>query len=495
MRISVSIFLGFLIILIMFSITTYINFGLAEQVNENSEYFERSTAIVRNSNRLQRNLLNMVSAVRGYLFTGEEFFLQAYDSALQENSGLLNELQTSLSVEQSSQIAALQQITKLNSEWTNGYVAPLMEAKRASLLSDSADVAFQKRYLKELHGRNESQFTNTLNARIRTFVNFEYNLRESRKTELDRSILRTRKISIFLNSFSIVTGLAIAIFLAQRISKRILKMVSMANEIANGQYKVHMDDKGKDELSHLAASLNHMAKVLSENISLLERKNKELDQFAHIVSHDMKAPLRGIDNVVTWIEEDHINELSPKVKEYLDLIKSRVTRGENLIHGVLSYSRVGQFELEAESVDLNILLNEMKETLPMRPGLQIKVQKNMPVLFTHRVPLLQVFTNLINNAIKHHDKPRGTIKVYFEEFESHYIFHVEDDGPGIAANYHGKIFQIFQTLNNSDSFESTGVGLAIVKKILDDRKQTITVSSTLGKGATFSFTWPKDVPQ
>jgi signal transduction histidine kinase len=491
MKISVFIFIGFLVILVMFSITTYINFELANDVNENSKWLEKSTTVVRNGNRFQRNVLNMVSHVRGYIFTGERYFIRAYDSAYIENEALIKELAPLISPEHKVQQELLQKVDQTNSEWVTHFAVPLIAAKKASAESDSSLTAFNKLYHSKFDSGHETEVLNSLNRSLRNFINYEYAVRESRKAQLDKSIQETRMISIYLTSLSIFTGLAVAAFLALRISRRIMKMVGMADTIAGGNYDISMEDSGKDELSQLAASLNHMAKVLSENFALLQRKNKELDQFAHIVSHDMKAPLRGIDNVVSWIEEDHMHELTPKVKEYVGLIKSRIVRGENLIHGILSYSRVGRYEMEAEEVDLNVLLNELADSLPLRPGLQIIIQEELPVLNTHRVPLLQIFTNLMNNAIKYHDKQDGYIKIYFSEETDHYTFYIEDNGPGIAKNYHNKIFVIFQTLNGSDSFESTGVGLAIVKKILDDRNQKITVESEPGKGSTFAFTWPK----
>ena len=123
--------------------------------------------------------------------------------------------------------------------------------------------------------------------------------------------------------------------------------------------------------------------------------------------------------------------------------------------------------------------------------MKIDIQKNLPELYTERIPLQQVLANLISNAIKYHDKKQGYIKVYVKDAPDHWVFFVEDNGPGISKTYHEKIFVIFQTLQERDSFESTGVGLAIVKKILDDRKQRITVASEPGKGTIFSFTWPK----
>lgn len=268
-------------------------------------------------------------------------------------------------------------------------------------------------------------------------------------------------------------------------------MVRMADSIAAGNYNVSTEETGKDELSGLARSLNYMAKTLSSNINELTKKNRELDQFAHIVSHDMKAPLRGIDNVVSWIEEDHKDELTPKVAEYIHLIKGRVIRGESLIQGLLSYARVGKEEEGEEKIDTKALLNEVLENFSLKEGTTIKISENMPVIYSVKLPLLQVFSNLIDNALKYNDKTNGLVKVYHKEYPGHWEFFVSDNGPGISKNYHEKIFMIFQTLKERDSFESTGVGLAIVKKILDSRGEEIKLESEAGTGSIFSFTWKK----
>jgi signal transduction histidine kinase len=162
-----------------------------------------------------------------------------------------------------------------------------------------------------------------------------------------------------------------------------------------------------------------------------------------------------------------------------------------MIKGILLYARVGKQNPEKEYINLSLLLQDITENLVLKPGLRIDVQKNLPEIYTERIPLQQVLSNLISNAVKHHDKDNGYIKVYLRSARDHYEFFVEDNGPGIAKIYHDKIFAIFQTLQERDSFESTGVGLAIVKKILDARKQNISVMSEPDKGSTFSFTWPK----
>lgn len=474
----------------MFTITTYINDQQAEKVNENSEWFERSTTVVRQSNRFQRNILTMVSGLSGYLLSGENHFLQSYDSAAQENVNILEEL-NEIIPDTSSQQTVLYELIRLNDQWMNDFADPLIKAKRAASESDSSLQAYQALYRDKMVVGSDNNLNRRLQNGFRAFSNYEHQLRAARNRVLSESIRQTRAISFWLTTSSIVVGFLISLFLAYRISTRIMAMVKMANTIASGNYEVKTADRGKDELSQLANSLNHMAEVLSENIRLLQRKNEELDQFAHIVSHDLKAPLRGIDNVVTWIEEDHSTELPPKIGEYLQLIKGRLLRAENMIRGILLYARVGKQVLEREYINLNALIQDIRENLVIRPGLNLEIQENLPEIYSERIPLQQVLSNLISNAIKYHDKDEGYIKVYVDTGDDYYKFFVEDNGPGISKNYHEKIFAIFQTLQERDSFESTGVGLAIVKKILDERRQSIQVTSEPGQGCTFCFTWPK----
>jgi signal transduction histidine kinase len=246
-----------------------------------------------------------------------------------------------------------------------------------------------------------------------------------------------------------------------------------------------------DELTSLSVSLNRMAKTLSENILELEKRNAELDQFAYIVSHDLKAPLRGIQNVIDWIEEDLGSTLESKMKEFLAMIKGRLKRMEGLIEGILEFSRIGRGKRSIENVDLQQLFQEIIELLAPPPKFKIELPAKLSVIKTEKIALHQVICNLISNAIKYNDKDRGIISIEFQEEREQYRFCISDNGPGISPKYHKKIFGIFQTLVEKDAFESTGIGLSIVKKILDEAKSTIDVDSDVGKGASFSFTWPK----
>ncbi|MBW8683822.1 ATP-binding protein [Chitinophaga rhizophila] len=489
MKISHYIFLGFVSILVLFSFTTFVNFSLSNAVTENNAYFTASTNLVRNSSRFQRNVLTMVNGLRGYLLTGERSFVEAYDTSNIENGLILQEMSTMRM--DSAQLSMLKEITELNEQWTAEYTDPLKHAKMSASISRHHLDTFNILYREKFTSGHERAIQTALQEKFKQFSAYEYDRRDARKEELAASVVNTNILSLMLISASIVLGLFIIIYVTHKISRRIKVMTDLANSIAGGNYDVTIHDTGSDELSSLGATLNHMTEELSRHISLLKRSNEELDQFAHIVSHDLKAPLRGISNVVSWIEEDHEKELSPKVYEYMELIKGRITRAENLIEGLLSYARADREAIEKEEVVLNNLVREVIDSLPDTSHVTVEIA-DLPVLHGEKLWLFQIFSNLIGNAIKHNERPDPAVKVYYEDRSDHYEFFIADNGNGIEKHYQKRIFTIFQTLKDRDSFESTGVGLAIVKKIIETKKQHINVVSAPSKGSVFSFTWSKE---
>ncbi len=231
---------------------------------------------------------------------------------------------------------------------------------------------------------------------------------------------------------------------------------------------------------------------LKEYTGDLERINKELDQFAYIVSHDLKAPLRAINNLSMWIEEDLEGKLEGETKYQFQLLRGRVSRLEDLINGILSYSRAGRIKVNPTKVDVGQLVFGIIEMLSPPAQYQITVQDNLPVINAEKIALEQIFSNLISNAIKYNgSNPEPTIKITCEEEGAWYKFGVADNGQGIEPEYHEKIFVIFQTLEARDKVEGTGVGLAIVKKIVEEKDGKVWVESAKGEGAHFYFTWPK----
>jgi PAS domain S-box-containing protein len=247
----------------------------------------------------------------------------------------------------------------------------------------------------------------------------------------------------------------------------------------------------EEKLEARAHELARLSKILAKTNEELEERNEELGQFAYIVSHDLKAPLRAIANLSEWIEEDLEGQLSPENQKQMQLLRDRVHRLEKLINGLLEYSRAGRMEVPVELVDVGRLIAEVIDSLDPPPTFKIEVASKMPAIETKRILLFQVFSNLIGNAIKYHPRQDGYIKISCRDEEEYYEFAVSDDGQGIEPQYHDKVFQIFQTLQARDRIESTGIGLSIVKKIVETEGGKITLESELGKGATFRFTWRK----
>ncbi|HKN65380.1 MAG TPA: ATP-binding protein [Gemmatimonadaceae bacterium] len=223
----------------------------------------------------------------------------------------------------------------------------------------------------------------------------------------------------------------------------------------------------------------------------LERSNRELDQFAYVASHDLKAPLRGIANLTQWIEEDLGDKVAGESKEHMQLLKGRVHRMEALIDGILAYSRAGRVRERPVRVDVGALLREVIELLAPPPETTIVVGPDMPVIETERVPLQQVFMNLIGNAIKYTHRSDARVEVRAELDGDCYRFAVADNGPGIAPQYREKIWQIFQTLAPRDKVEGTGIGLSVVRKTVESRGGSAWLESEPGRGSTFYFTWPR----
>jgi signal transduction histidine kinase/DNA-binding NarL/FixJ family response regulator len=230
---------------------------------------------------------------------------------------------------------------------------------------------------------------------------------------------------------------------------------------------------------------------LSVATNLLEKRNQELDEFACIASHDLQAPLRGIANLADWLSKDLEDKLPAENQQQLNLIQSRIQQMSMLINGLLQYARVGRENIEPTTVNIDRLLTQIVDTIEPPPAFNVHFANNLPTLTTQSLLLKQVFANLIGNAIKYHDRPNGTIEISVEDRDKFWQFNIIDDGPGIAPEHHHKIFGIFQTLKGRDDNQGSGVGLAIVQKIVESRGGSVWVRSALGEGSTFSFNWPK----
>ena len=231
--------------------------------------------------------------------------------------------------------------------------------------------------------------------------------------------------------------------------------------------------------------------ALSKSAAQLEAANRELSDFAYIVSHDLKAPLRGIRQLSGWISNDYVEILGEDGQKKLDLLIDQSEHMHNLIDGILQYSKVGGVDAVEQRVDLNQLVQETIELLAPPKNIRISVLNELPTIVGVRTQFEQVFQNLLSNAMKYMDKAEGFIKIDCVEEEDEWQFSIADNGPGIEEKYYDKIFLIFQTLAPRTEVESTGIGLALVKKAVEAWGGRIWVESTVGEGSTFFLTLPK----
>jgi len=234
-------------------------------------------------------------------------------------------------------------------------------------------------------------------------------------------------------------------------------------------------------------NMNKQREVLLKN---LENQNKELNEYAHVVSHDLKAPLRNIDTLINWIIEDNKSEISESCTNSLNQVLLNVEKMDLLIKGILAYSTVDKLESEERLIDLNQVIDEIKREIHIPKNIEISILNELPKIHGNTWRFKQLMQNLIENSIRHNDKAKGQIEIGCTEKEHDFEFYVKDNGIGIAEKYHDKIFKIFTKLDSNN--QNSGVGLSIVNKIIQYYKGSIWLESKENIGTIFYFTLPKN---
>jgi signal transduction histidine kinase len=313
---------------------------------------------------------------------------------------------------------------------------------------------------------------------------------EGKIISFQSQVTRTDEIGEMINS-------------AQKVVQGFKTKEQVANAIGKGDYDIKVpmlsrrDRLGK-ALSEMRDNLKHAKMKEAENIQALEaytnrleKKNKELDQFAYITSHDLKSPLRGINNLTEWIEEDMEGKFSTDSVKHFKMLKGRVHRMEALINSLLKYSRAGKTNENQIKISSKQIVFEVLNNTEIPLEMTILVDEDLPTVSANKRDLLEVFNVFISNAIDHNTNKEPVLNITFKDLDSKIEFCFADNGPGISLEFHEKIFTIFQTLERRDDVENTGAGLAIGKKIVEDYGGSISLDSSLGKGAKFYFDWPK----
>jgi len=315
------------------------------------------------------------------------------------------------------------------------------------------------------------------------------------------------KISLLLLALVVIA----AVIIAATVSVPIKELTRTSSTIATGDLTARARVHAADEIGVLAYSFNQMTDKLVEakaNVEeknrelekqklLLEEANKELDSFVYTVSHDLRAPLRGIDGFASFLEHDYAKTLDAQGKEFIKRIRSGTDRMKTLIDDLLTLSRISRIKNPYEDVDMNDLVRSVVARVEFdinQKKVDLVIAPRLPIVRCDRIKTGEVFLNLITNAIKFSSKMgdvRPRVEIGYHDRPDAHEFFVKDNGIGIDQKYHREIFGIFKRLHKQEEYEGTGAGLAIVKRIIDDHKASIWIDSAPGKGATFFFSIPK----
>jgi len=462
-----------------------------ERSHEVDASVEHSESVQTALGTYQREITEAETGQRGYLLTGQTAYLAPYGQALARNETRYEGLKALIGDKtERVELAKLEQILR----------AKLSELGLTIALWSSGHRAAALAVVREGRGRRYS-------------VEFERVADEI--AERERSTLAELQATAAKETIEFMVAVSGAAFLAillivavasgtiSRIETSLGDLTSGIDAFADGDLRHRVDVASGDEVAKVASAFNEMADSLlvsnraRERVETeLRRSNEDLDQFAYSASHDLKAPLRGIRNLTDWIAEDIEATASAETVENLALVRSRVERLDLLLDSLLRYSRIGRSGDVEEDIDIAGLVATIADYLAPAPGFSVTTRGELPALRSARAPLEQVLRNLIGNGLKHHDRDTGSITVSARDLGGALEFQVEDDGPGIPDHFHERIFQMFQTLRPRDELEGSGMGLAIVKKIVEGHGGSIRVESAPPRrGTTFIFTWAKQQPQ
>lgn len=372
-------------------------------------------------------------------------------------------------------------------------------------------------------GEGEELFAHVHSKGYRDFRGLGWILIVERKTkEIFVPVAKLRNRILIISLAIAILATLIGLYISRSISRPLAKLRDAAAEIGKGNLNARIEIKSNDEVGQLADSFKKMTADLkhtttsidnlnaanqqleseitdrkkAENqraqlLKKVESVNNELKDFAYIVSHDLKTPLRGISTLAHWISDDYADKLGADGKGQMELLLSHVGRMHDLIEGVLQYSSVGRIREELVEVELGELVPEVIDNVAAPENISITIEDELPAIVGEHTRIMQVFQNLLSNAVKYMDKPAGQIRIGCVDEGDCWKFSVADNGPGIEERHFKRIFKVFQTVSDRDGYESTGVGLSVVKKIVEIYGGKIWVESEVGKGSSFFFTLAK----
>ncbi len=378
-------------------------------------------------------------------------------------------------------------------------------------------------YQQLIAGNIEGYRDKTLNEMQGLTINLEYlceqliQQAQERMLALNYEVSATKKhagnLMLIVISGFLVVGMIVAALITRSLNWQLQKIRNTMEQLASGDASVpipfqdHPHEIGTMAKTlavfaeNIAARKKSAQQLIQHQIELessnhrLAQTNKELETFAYVASHDLKSPLRGIAQLSTWIEEDLAEKEYSEVGKHTQMLRNRIQRMEKLLDDMLIFYRAGKVDGKLTQINLGHMATELFEIQNTKAGLRLELAENLPNFETLGTPFEQIVRNLFSNAIKHHDREQGVVRLECSTIgEQFYEISVSDDGPGIPEKFQERVFGMFQTLKPRDELEGSGMGLALIKKLVEAYGGSIKVFSQ-GRGCRFTFTWPQAIKE
>jgi len=489
MKIFDKIVIGFLFILLLFSVVLIANFYQNQRIDENFKMISHSEEVLQVSEVIQKNIVDIQNSDRGFFISGSDNFLNPYSKLKNQTDTAFTSLKNLVADNPAQQMRIIKMQDSFNSWETsvnnaiNIYKAHFIKAGKDSALAEVS---------RGLLSKSPKKIT-SLKAMISAFENEEYRLR----VERDQNLVKTRRFSnitaVSLVGSAFFIGVITLIIVSLSIKKRIKTLTDATQKIASGDYGFRIKDVTNDELSAVSSSINIMTKSLEETFTKLTQSNKDLEQYAWISSHDLKEPMRMVSIYTQLLENKYKDKLDEEADIAIGYIVDGIKKMYLLVNGLLEYARIGSDGVNFENISTSNALECAIDNLQKLIGEKNAEVKYhwLPEVKGNKLLLVQLFQNLIHNAIKFNEANRPDIEVNaVKGSEKEWLFSLKDNGIGIDPKYSSNVFVIFQRFQDPEKYDGTGIGLSYCKKIVELHGGRIWFESIPGKGTTFFFTLP-----
>lgn len=421
-------------------------------------------------------------------------FLYDPDSRL-ANEGLiaLKEAQRLLAEAAATSAAELAEVQRGLDEFQEGFLRAIQATRgylylvNVVMAGEAAEFSYQSDQLKEQSSADLRRVTRIALGRTRRFANFAVAL--STLAIALGAIAAASLVRTIVGPISGITETFRRLLNQETVES--IPGLDRADEIGEMACAAELLKEKSVETELLLTQTEELAAALEAKASQLQKSNEDLDSFAYVASHDLKSPLRAIDNVSHWIAEDAADVLPEQSREHLQLLRARVRRMENLLDDLLAYSQASREGQLSVRVDVADMVQDIRETIDWPRDMTLVIDDSLPVLETDATALHRVLLNLMTNAVKYRGPEAPEVRVSASDEGDCYEFAVADNGVGIAEHYHDAVFQMFNRLHRQSEIEGTGMGLALVQKVVRAHGGDIRLTSEVAVGSTFCFTWPK----